>query len=217
MAAPAKSSPTFSKPTNLISTKQGIQQDAILKAYSESDWDQVTSQLEAYLRLHGDANVSKEERIFAYKYLGVVFAADTVTKARAESYFHRLLDLAPEIEILDMFASKKVTDLFDNLKAEHQKRLDYKKSHDQYGQVVGTTPSSGFDSLRTQRHSKTIPLPAKVGPKKDGGHAWVWWTAGTAVTAGAITGIYLLTSQSSESKTLTQTTNIDGIMKENKP
>jgi hypothetical protein len=200
--------------------KTGINQDAIQKAYSDSDWDLVKNQLEGYLKKHGDANVSKEERIFAYKYLGVICAADSVTQARAESYFHRLLDLSPEIDIVDMYASKRVGELFRTVKNEHQGRIDYQQKHDKYGQVVvapNSQPTSLSDSMPAPRHRETMPLPAKASPKNAKSHAWLWWTTGTAVTAGAIAGIYVLSSQSSEVKTVTQTDEINGKLPGTKP
>ncbi len=49
-----------------------IDQAAIRLGYKESEWDKVVETLEGYLRKKGDSRVSLEERIFAYKYLGVI-------------------------------------------------------------------------------------------------------------------------------------------------
>src|SRR3990172_3693566 len=68
----------------------------IKAVYREGDLDAVRENLEHFLRKNGDS-ATREERIFAYKYLGVVYAAQATARARAETYFSRALDLSPDL------------------------------------------------------------------------------------------------------------------------
>lgn len=195
-----------------------LDQPAISKAYKESDWDQVTTALEGYLRRHGDSKVSPEERIFAYKYLGVIYAADSLSRTKAESYFTRLLNLSPKVAIVDLFPSKRVNDLFREMKREHEERLQYTQEFDTYGResdpVIGgknrensnANNAVKSDSMPTlaSRERSPQPIPARNTREtqiKSKSNAWVWWTVGIAAAAGAGAGAYYLTSQDPGKKT----------------
>lgn len=195
-----------------ISRDGKLDQPAIARAYKESDWDQVTGALEGYLRRHGDSKVSPEERIFAYKYLGVIYAADSLSRSKAESYFTRLLNLSPKVEILDLFASKKVNELFDQMKFDHDRRSKYSQQFDSYGRESNPSLSSmgqpsptsfdqsPLDSIPTIAIHTRLPQPVPVRPTRESSlktksKAWVWWTVGIAAAAGAGAGIYYLSSQ----------------------
>src|SRR4051812_38940001 len=93
-----------------------LDQMAISKAYRESDWEPVCKSLEGYLRYTEKSRIDADERIFAYKHLGVIYASDSATYNRAESYFNLLLELSPNIELVDMYVSKKVSDFFRDVK-----------------------------------------------------------------------------------------------------
>jgi hypothetical protein len=195
-----------------ISATFGIRKDgkldqaAIAKGFKDSDWDEVRNTLESYLRRNGDSRVAVEERIFAYKYLGVIFAADSVTRTRAESYFNRLLDLSPTIEIVDMYASKKISDFFHEVKREYENQKSYANQHDAYGRknkelVSGKSLDSnsdqGQDSMPTLGGSShpPQPIPRRKGAELENpnGSSWVWWTVGIAAVTGVGASVFYLT------------------------
>jgi hypothetical protein len=210
-AATPKSNAHGNEGPSAIRSEESLDQEAIQRLYSNSDWDVVKNQLESYLRRKGDGNVREEERIFAYKYLGVIYAADSLTTARAESYFHRLLDLSPEIDILDMFASKRVNNLFAETKSDHRRRAEYNKNHDRYGKAITSTSSNAKDSSSISKTKAAIPFPASRNEKQaaTGNHSWIWWTSGSIIIAGAATAIFLLSTQDENSKTKVTSENVD--------
>jgi len=204
----------FSAPAHFGLRQDGtLDQPALAHAYMESDWDLVTTTLESYLRLHGDSRVSPEERIFAYKYLGVIYAADSLYHSKSESYFTRLLKLSPKVEIFDLFPSKKVDDFFHDVKREYEDQLKYTEHFDSFGhetdkkngqkgsETTSAKNKSSGDSISAfasqQRSPKPVPVKnaqreASLKPKSS---AWVWWTVGIAATAAAGAGAYYLASQ----------------------
>jgi hypothetical protein len=187
-----------------------LDQPAITKAYKDSDWDEVRSTLEGYLHRNGDAKVSLDERIFAYKYLGVIFAADSVTRTRAESYFNRLFDLSPTVEIMDMYASKKISDFFREVKRDYQDHKVYANKYDTYGHetkpsakdnapettAFTPTPNDSMPILGNNTH-RPQPVPKRTGTEMTGknGTGWIWWTAGVVAVPGVGTGVFYLTQE----------------------
>ncbi len=179
-----------------------LDQPTLEKAYKESEWDQVTKLLEGYLRNKGDSRVSQEERIFAYKYLGVICAADSLSRSKAESYFTRLLNLSPDEDIVDLFPSRRVKDLFLEVKRENEELKRYssrpKTSVRDSMPTVTAISTTQRDTVRfTPKQSK----PNIQEPKS----TWIWWTVGIAAATGAGVGAYYLSSNEPEKSVETLT------------
>jgi hypothetical protein len=177
-------------------TKDGrLDTKTISSAYNESEFEPVRVSVEKYLKQRGDA-VTREEKIFAFKYLGVIYAADSSSRVRAESYFNRLLDLAPNIELIDMYVSPKIMEVFEGVKNERRRDEQYRSNFDAYGnpiKPVNKTPSR--DTVQQPANTKAGPTTAKPELRKEeSGHAWIWWTAGAAAL-GAGVGLYILTTE----------------------
>jgi hypothetical protein len=184
-----------------------LDQTALKRAYKEADWDQVTETLENYLRQKGDSRVDLEERLFAYKYLGVIYAADSTRQPKAESYFTRLLNLASDVEIIDLYASRRVNDIFRQVKREHQERQAYEQRLTGITNVSNaslSTPSVKTVNLVRQDSSLPNQIPTRVKEKKQ---AWVWWTVGAVTVASAGVGLYYFSQ--SENDKVTQVTRVE--------
>lgn len=187
-----------------------LNQSALMKAYNDADWEQVTKTLESYLRKNGDYKVEVEERLFAYKYLGVIYAADSTTQAKAESYFTRLLNLASDVEIVDLYASRRVNDLFREVKREHLERKAYEErlqgKTQPMARTSGAIPASeqGIGDSLNQFPKSSRPLRAPSSNQVEAAkkrHAWIWWTVGAAAVAGTGVGLYYLSQPDKEKVT----------------
>lgn len=196
-----------------------LDQSTLNKAYKESDWDQVTQALEGYLRRNGDSKVSVEERIFAYKYLGVIYAADSLSRSKAESYFTRLLNLSPDESIVDLYPSKRVKDLFQDVRNEKEELSDYARRRGAPSDAPAVNKTRGdkpnepsLDSMPSLASRTPVrePVPIQRRPTqsqvKESKSTWVWWTVGIAAAAGAGAGAYYLSSR--EPGKTTETTEI---------
>jgi hypothetical protein len=184
-----------------------LDQEAINRAYKDSEWEAVVSTLQGYLRKYGDDQVSVHERIYAYKYLGIIFGADSLYRAKSESYFTRLVELSPKVEILDLFPSKRVTDIFDQVKFEHKKRTQYVQQFDEYGYETGkgssnnSNPQTALAKRETPQERKrgnSTTTPRQSPSLQEKKQKWVWWTIGLTAAVGAGIGIYYLASQPGE-------------------
>ena len=153
-----------------------LDKKAISHAYFEGEFSRILPPLETFRQSY--PNPSKDDQIFVYKYLSVIYAADSSTRKKAESYMVQLIKLMPTIELIDLYISDNIQAIFKDVKANFLKQQKYVREHDVYGHP------SGIDSALT-------PAPGKKG------HPFLWWTvAGLGVTA-AVATTYILMSESS--------------------
>ena len=137
--------------------------------YREGELEKVKGVLELYLKEAGES-VTRDEQVFVLKYLGVIYASNPDETIRAEAYFNQLLPLAPNMELTDMFASKAIQKIFDEVKRDFTRAQEYNSKYDAFGN----------------------PLPG-AAPVASKSHAWIWWTAGlTAVAAGSGTAYVMM-------------------------
>jgi hypothetical protein len=161
-----------------------LDKPAISKAYFEGDFNRIIPPLEAWRQGIAE-NKTRDDSIFVFKYLSVVYAANPSTKERSRSFMFQLLTLAPTIEILDMYASDEIERAFHTVKQEFKERKDYISTHDHLG----------------KEKPKPAP-PATVKPKESHSTAWVWWAIGgvgaAAVVAGGFYALHAESDKSSE-------------------
>ncbi|MEO6039345.1 MAG: hypothetical protein ABIQ93_13110 [Saprospiraceae bacterium] len=183
-----------------------IDQAALRGAYVEGEFDKVMNVLEAALKSKRKMTV-REDRIFTEKYLGVIYAADSSTYPKAESHFYQVLELAPSIELADMFVSQRVQDFFARVKTDFLKNKSYAESFDQYGNPLAAKPSPpasvAVKSAEPKPPRPSVPDKA-VAPKKaaavkpsESSRTWLWIGV-SAITVGLGTGYYLWSRRPSE-------------------
>lgn len=138
-----------------------LDQKALRAAYMESEFVKVAAALESF-RKANPPTATKMDSVFTYKYLGVIYAADSNQITRAEQNFNQLLALAPNIELVDMYVPAKIQAIFNEVKTDYLKRRDYESKFDPLGNPINR-PSS--DTVR----------PAAIKPRSS--RKWLWWSA----------------------------------------
>ncbi len=152
-----------------------LDKEKITKLYFEGNFESVTNILENHRKRNPD--LSDEDKIFVYKYLAVVYAANPATVDKGESYMYQLLKLVPSIELIDMYISDNIKAIFNNVKTEYERLMSYQ------GKDSPALTDSQEDEEPNSNSQPTDPEPAK--PKKS--KAWIWWTAGgVALTATVV-------------------------------
>jgi hypothetical protein len=149
-----------------------LDKPAISKAYFESDFERIVLPLETWRQGIAD-NKTREDSIFAFKYLSVIYAANAATREKSKSFMFQLLTLAPTIEIIDMYASDEIERIFRSVKQEIKERKAYISTHD----------SLGYEKPKPDAQTTTIGNSKKSFPS-----TWMWWAAGgvgLVVVAGA--------------------------------
>lgn len=151
-----------------------LDKDAISHAYFEGEFNKVLPPLEMY-RQSVPANSTREDSIFVFKYLSVIYAAEPSTRARAESYMVQLLKLMPTIELIDLYISDNIQAIFKDVKKSFMEQQEYVREHDQFGRPIPDSSRTGDGKSSNGRKSS---------------RKWVWWTLGGVGTAAVATTAY---------------------------
>jgi hypothetical protein len=164
---------------------------AIRKAYMESDFIPVREALETFAKTHRK-DATRDEKVFTHVYLGVIYAADSIQDAKAESHFNALMDIAPNIELVDMFVPPKIQNIFDRVKHDYLRMKEYGRKYDALGNPLPNAADSAQHPIaKTSEPKKQDPKSEE--PKLQGeSHAWLWWTLGGVAAIGTGAGIYLI-------------------------
>jgi hypothetical protein len=169
-----------------------IDREKITEFYFDGDFQKVMHALEHFRK--NNPNAAKDDRIFMFKYLSVVYAANPDTRDKAESYMYQLLKMVPTATLIDMYISDSIKAIFKNVKEEYQARMQYldsKKSTEPDQKQVSAepppSPKTGADK---------DPSPGKNGRSKK----WIWWTVGGVTVAGAVTAFVLLSGNNEEAE-----------------
>lgn len=154
-----------------------LDRDTINSAFFEGDFQQATLALEEWRARF--APKTREDSIFVFKYLSVIYASDSSTRLKAESYMIQLLKLKPSIELVDLYISDNVDAIFKSVKLNHLKHQEYVQGHD----VLGNETAAG---TKTAKAAKKFPN-------------WIWWTAGGIGLSAAVgTTAYFLMNETTE-------------------
>lgn len=152
-----------------------LNKEAISHAYFEGDFRRILPPLEAFrLSL---AQKTRDDSIYVFKYLSVIYAADSTTKEKSKSYMFQLISLAPAIEIMDLYVSDQIEVMFKSVKAQYQERQQYMGQHDLLGKEKG---------------KPLTPLQTQATARKPKAHSskWVWLTVGGVGVAAAVATSY---------------------------
>jgi hypothetical protein len=192
----------------------------VKQLYKDGEFEKVRTQLEAFLK-HSDASASREDRILAYKYLGVVYASKPDGTPQAEAYFFRLFDLAPAVQITELYVSSTVNDVFKKTRERFISETQSSGAVDEFGNplVKGNSPKNEDGDAMVRATSKnatkdSLREPITKAPIRNTPNSQaslqtkkpkIWpWILGAAVVGGGV-GVYLLTSQESQPDTSTIT------------
>jgi tetratricopeptide (TPR) repeat protein len=183
----------------------------IKSLYKEGELEKIRVSLEHFLKQSGKSGDIKD-RIFAYKYLGVVYAAEPQGYPVAETYFYQLLKLAPNAHISDLYVSTAVADLFERTQERFRKEVRDNSEFDEFGNPrpaldpgsVGLPPPKRDSLNRPESRPLSRPDTRKPPEKESKIRVWPWVVGGIAIVA--IGGYWWYSNQ----KTQKQENRING-------
>ncbi len=183
-----------------LNSDGSLDKEVVRKLYFEGEFPAVIEALESYRRNPGPRD--REDSIFVFKYLSVVYAAEPSGRARAESFMYQLIKLAPTIELLDLYISDNIESIFRNVKAEYARREAYLQTYDRFGNPLprnaGDKPATEPASLGNSGSRQSSPAQGRRSEERMGSDqrssGWLWWLAGGMGIAGATTAYILLAS-----------------------
>lgn len=132
--------------------------------YMDGEFEEAIRKLETARKNRGLK--SHADSVFAYKHLGVMYAARYETMEEGKRYMVQLLSIEPAVRIMDMHASDMIYMIFRNVQAEHEIRL--------------ARPGNRDTLSRAQPAPQERPHTAQ--PRKRS--SWPYWTAAAVTAAG---------------------------------
>jgi hypothetical protein len=188
-----------------------LDKPTISKAYFEGEFWTVINALEDFRK--SGMKGPREDSVYTFKYLSVVYAADPSTRKKAESYMYQLIRMMPTIDLIDLYISDNIESIFNKVKNDYEKLAKVRAEDaqtlnaDAAGTVTHAVPETAVASAphssataatgkadATQAAAPLAPEPSpKHGSKAkpSGVKPWVPWALGGVGLAAAA---YLYTS-----------------------
>jgi hypothetical protein len=170
-----------------------LDREKVHEMYMNGDFDKVSDVLEEYRKAHD--SLDQDEKIFVYKYLGVIYCSNPKTRPKGEAFLFSLLQLVPTITLLDMYISDAVESIFDRVRERYaQLAIERRRDADNYRTPSKPSVRSGAEP------AKAAPEPrpaAQVGTETQS-WAWVYWAAGGAAVASAVAVYWLASDEKAE-------------------
>lgn len=177
-----------------------LNHQAIHTAYNDGDFDRVTAEIDAFTK-SGNA-YSRADSIFICKHLAVVYSANPATREKGRYYMRLLLELMPSTELLDMYVSDEILQIFERVRKELAARRQSASIPAEAVAVPADSARGGPRSDSAGRDPASIParglattaVPEPAKPRRNTAELRKMWMAGGAV--GAVTlaavGAYVL-------------------------
>lgn len=86
--------------------------------YKNGDFDKVIQSLEGFQKTRRTCSLS--DSMFLEKHLAVVYAANPATRERGRYHMYKLLDMAPNADLIEMFVGEEVDGIFTKVRKEHE-------------------------------------------------------------------------------------------------
>ncbi len=101
---------------------------ALKAEYLEGNFESLSQRLEVFRRARPE---SRSEDSFAVaRFLGVVYAADPETREKGKYWLYKMLEVRPTSDLLDLYVSEEVSNIFERLRQEFVMRRGYRGVND---------------------------------------------------------------------------------------
>jgi hypothetical protein len=173
-----------------------LDRDRVHNLYMEGEFDKVQEALEHYR--HSVDSLAGADRIFVYKYLGVIYSARPETRVKGEGYLYSLLHLVPTITLLDMYISDAVESIFKGVKERYQTVAMERRSAEA-GEAAAPMESGPAQAAKPAGAAPSgKPAAREASSRRSGPSKWPYIAAAGAATAGAVVAFVLLSGSEPE-------------------
>ncbi len=159
--------------------------------YNNGEFEKAIQTIEAFSQSH--PNPSRQDSIFISKHLAVIYLADPETRERGKYYTYQLLGLNPTEELIDMFVSEEIEEIFSKVRKEYlynQPRTQASEnlaSAETANASPDSTPSEGNRSSFAESQSGNASVKSVPDRRKE-----MWLVGASAVVGmGIVTLVYL--------------------------
>ncbi len=168
-----------------------LDREKVQKLYLDGDFDKAIEVLEEFRKTN--KKHSRDDSVFIFKHLGVMYAADPANRERGKYFMYQLLNVEPTAKIMDMYASDMIYMIFRNVVEEYQTSAGNSAGD---GNQPAHPASLAGDTLSSPGHPVDAHNPSiSATPTESNSRRKIWyWAAGGAGLAGA-TGLFLYLAQ----------------------
>jgi hypothetical protein len=171
--------------------------------YLDGDFDQAIKMTEAWLS--SKSRMSHADSVFAFKHLGVMYAARNETREKGKYYMLHLLEVEPTARILDMYASDMIYMIFKNIREEFEaNQVKLTRAEDHVEGNGQPRPASNLSQPLQPQPAASVSQPKRreePAAKQGGsGHA-MYWVGGAALLVGAGVATYFILDSGSPTTT----------------
>lgn len=180
-----------------IYSKGRLNHSTAHQAYLEAEWKTLARQLEKFLS-DRPKRADRVDSIFAFKYLGVIYASNPATLPQGEAKFRKLLAMTASVDTADfqnLYAAPEVMALFRRLREEYPRNVDETqlRSALSVAEGTGSVAAGGGAGEAGGAGGGAASTAGPAGRRK-----WVLLgAAGAALTAGVGAYFYVLNSEPS--------------------
>jgi len=172
-----------------------LDRNEILSLYMGGEFETLVALLENIRRERQLRD--REDSVFIYKFLGVIYGANENTRRKAESFLYQMLKLDPREDLSALGVGDSVESIFDKVRAR------FGKAREDSLAVRGLKPvpvpvteaSAPATALATPAPAATPVPAAKVAPASRPVPAWMWYAGGGVAAAAIATSLVLINQQ----------------------
>jgi hypothetical protein len=173
-----------------------LDRDRVHHLYMEGEFEKVQTALEHFR--HSVDSLVGADRIFVYKYLGVIYSARPETRVKGEGYLYSLLHLVPTITLLDMYISDAVESIFKGVKERYNTVAMERQNADAGMSGVQAEPEAVEAARLAPSSPPGKPTSGAGSPRRSGPSKWPYIAAAGVATAGAVAAFVLLSGSEPE-------------------
>jgi hypothetical protein len=220
---PKKTAPAAStaKPPAKSKAKPLINKKEVEELYHAGEFDQLIALLENMRRERGMRD--REDSVFIYKYLGVVYGADMSTRRKAESFLYQMLKLDPKQDLEELEVGDAILDMFHEVRKRYDRTAGDTASVEERQRVQRNLKAFGYpidsaghnllnvtlDSSHkstpsgTSTPTSSTSKSAAASSNADNERTWLWVAGGAAaVTLAGVATILLMSEPDVKTKTI---------------
>lgn len=131
--APAQDPRPVAGAKTQVSKSQPVKKDTLDRTrihaeYGDGNFETVLKLLEDYRTQHKEFRPL--DSLFVAKYLGVVYASNPATREKGKYWLYRMLQIAPNADVMDMYVGEEVDRTFEKVRQEFIVRRNYRGIND---------------------------------------------------------------------------------------
>jgi hypothetical protein len=178
--------PPASKAAGAAKGAKPVDRNEVLSLYMEGDFETLVALLENIRRERQLRD--REDSIFIYKFLGVIYGADERTKRKAESFLYQMLELDPNEDLSALGVGQSVQKIFERART----RVKPDSSRAAMKPAPAAEPSAPASVPASTPAPAQAPVAAAQPASASGVPKWVWYASGGAVAAVVVVGAIVL-------------------------